>query len=137
MVVLLDTNVLIDFLSKRKGFEQARRIVGLALTDKVECVMAAHSVINIFYILRRNVPPDKMRQIMIDLVEAIPVVSIAEGAIRSALERFSFSDFEDCIQDECASAVGAEYIVTRNVADFSQSEVPAITPEEFLAKLSR
>ena len=44
----------------------------------------------------------------------------------------NFSDFEDCLQMQCALSLRADYIVTRNVKDFAASEIPAVTPEEFL-----
>lgn len=47
-----------------------------------------------------------------------------------------FRDFEDCLQDRCAQGIGAGYIITRNVADFNGSEIPAITPEDFLRVIS-
>lgn len=52
------------------------------------------------------------------------------------LEKKEFRDFEDCLQDRCAKSVKAQYIVTRNVADFSGSEIPAVLPEDFLGKMS-
>lgn len=51
-----------------------------------------------------------------------------------ALERNDFPDFEDCLQDECAAQNNVDYIITRNINDFSSSNVPAITPTEFLKK---
>lgn len=51
-----------------------------------------------------------------------------EDARREKCER----DFEDCLQDECAKQVNADYIVTRNIKDFSKSDIPAVTPEIFL-----
>ena len=45
---------------------------------------------------------------------------------------FDFSDFEDCLQMECAKSYGAEYIVTRNVSDYSVSDIKAILPSEYL-----
>lgn len=33
---------------------------------------------------------------------------------------------------ECAKAYEAEYIVTRNIADYKTSEVKAILPEDYL-----
>ena len=50
----------------------------------------------------------------------------------SAVQNIDFRDFEDCLQDKCAQAVHANYIITRNVADFVHSSVKAVTPEEFL-----
>jgi hypothetical protein len=37
---------------------------------------------------------------------------------------------------ECAASINADYIITRNVIDFSASLIPAILPEDFLAKLA-
>ena len=45
-------------------------------------------------------------------------------------------NFEDCLQDRCAKKVDAKYIITKNTEDFSEAEVPAISPEEFLAVIS-
>ena len=42
-----------------------------------------------------------------------------------------FKDFEDCLQDECAKQVFADYIITRNIADFTTSEIPSLTPADF------
>lgn len=47
-----------------------------------------------------------------------------------------FSDLDDCLQEECAVAVSADYIVTRNMKDFVNSKVPAILPDVFLDKLN-
>ena len=50
----------------------------------------------------------------------------------SELENENFSDFEDCLQMECAKAYGADYIITRNVSDYAKSYVKAIEPKEYL-----
>lgn len=47
----------------------------------------------------------------------------------------NFEDFEDCLQAECAEAFPADYIVTRNVKDFTYSTVACITPEELCDKI--
>ena len=49
--------------------------------------------------------------------------------ILSALDNEDFSDFEDCLQEKCAVAVSADYIVSRNLKDFVSSRVPAILPK--------
>lgn len=50
----------------------------------------------------------------------------------SGLQNEKFSDFEDCLQIECAKSYGAEYIVTRNTDDFKHSELNAILPADYL-----
>jgi hypothetical protein len=39
---------------------------------------------------------------------------------------------EDRIQFECAQIINAHYIITRNIADFPNSSIPVILPEDFL-----
>jgi hypothetical protein len=44
-------------------------------------------------------------------------------------------DYEDSLLSVCAVKWSANFIVTRNTEDFSNSIVSAISPEEFLARL--
>ena len=48
------------------------------------------------------------------------------------LKNETFSDLEDCLQMECAESFCAQYIVTRNTADYVTSKIPAVTPTEYL-----
>jgi predicted nucleic acid-binding protein len=45
-------------------------------------------------------------------------------------------DLEDAMQIAVAEAVAADVIVTRNLADFSTSPVPAIDPEAFVERFA-
>ena len=55
MKILIDTNILIDFLMKRPLFyDDARKVIQLCMNKKIEGCIAAHSVMNIFYILRKD-----------------------------------------------------------------------------------
>ena len=57
-------------------------------------------------------------------------------AVMNAIKMDNFKDFEDCLQDRCAEEVSANYIITRNIADFEASVVSAIEPDEWLKKLN-
>ena len=56
--------------------------------------------------------------------------------IIEALVNENFDDIEDSLQVECAGSVNADYIVTRNIADFSTSQIPAILPENLLQEIT-
>ena len=60
------------------------------------------------------------------------VTGASHEKVCDAIEYGEFSDFEDCLQDECAQEVSADYIITRNIEDFKYSKVRAIEPQEFL-----
>jgi hypothetical protein len=72
---------------------------------------------------------------LLGLCRTLNVVGIDQQKLIWSLMNEHFDDIEDCLQAECAASIGADYIVTRNVADFSTSLIPAITPEEFLGKI--
>ena len=70
----------------------------------------------------------------LDMIPELIGAGIDSFKILSALDNEKFEDFEDCLQEECAVAIAADYIITRNIKDFSSSRIPAILPDEFLKK---
>ena len=99
--------------------------------------VAAHSIMNAFYILRKNYSVQDRRELLINYIKLITVAGIDNSSINRALQREDFSDVEDCLQDECALNCRADYIVTRNIDDFAQSKVKAILPCDFLKLMSK
>lgn len=138
MVILIDTNVLLDVLQGRKPFlQKSGEVIRLCGERSVKGYMAPHSVSNIFFIMRKNCSGEQRRLLLKGLLKIIRVGGINHESVVEALKREEFSDFEDCLQDECAKGIGADYIITRNIKDFEQSIVPAITPEQFLKIMER
>ncbi len=133
MVILIDTNVALDFLTMRQPFYvDARKIISLCASEKVQGVIAFHSLPNIFYILRKNHSDTDRRKMLRKLCMVLRVVGASHERVCSAIERDDFPDFEDCLQDECAKEISADFIVTRNIEDFRSSKVKAITPQDLL-----
>ena len=135
MRILIDTNVLADVLLGRDPYyDIAYSILTLCADKKVYGYMAAHSIPNLFYILRKFMTEEERRQELKDICQIVKVEGIDSFKIISALDNVDFADFEDCLQEECAVAVSADYIVTRNVKDFVASRIPVILPDQFLEK---
>ena len=133
MRVLIDTNILLDALLGREPyFDNADKIIKLCADKKIVGFMAAHSIPNIFYILRKDMPEENRREVLLTLCNILMVEGIDSIKLMSALRNKEFSDLEDCLQSICAKNVKADYIITRNIKDFTNSEVPAILPEDFL-----
>lgn len=133
MRILIDTNVILDALTGRQPhFDDADKIIKFCADKKVQGYLAAHSISNIFYILRKDLSIEDRRIVLLNLCEILEVEGVDSRKVKSALNRGDFKDLEDCIQDECAAAIKADYIVTRNKKDFENSTVPAILPQEFL-----
>ena len=136
ITVLIDTNIFIDVLQDRIPFtDNSQAVIGLVTQKKVKGAVAAHSITNLWYILRKTHSDEERRNYLLSLFELFDVVSIDKNRLVAALENSNFKDFEDCLQDECACAINADYIITRNAKDFECSMVKVLTPEEFLENL--
>ena len=136
MRVLIDTNVVLDYMQNREPFaSDAEFIMGKCFEKELSGGIAAHSVTNIFYILRRaKVPVDICRANLKLICILLEVVGISKADILSILEDSKFNDIEDCLQNKCAKTYRADYIITRNIRDFSGSDIPCIEPREFIEK---
>jgi predicted nucleic acid-binding protein len=131
--ILVDTNILLDYLLTRAPFcEYAKKIIVACTEGKIQGCIAAHSISNMFYILRKDYSIKERREALSSLCLIFDVEGIDKEKILVGLQNEDFSDFEDCLQMECAKAYRAEYIVTRNIDDFKTSEVKAILPNEYL-----
>lgn len=132
MVVLIDVNVVIDFLTEREPFcGVATEIMEKCASRELKGYIAFHSIPNLWYILRK-VPENKRREWIEDVCSFLNVVGVSHEEVLKAVRMKEFRDFEDCLQDRCAESAGAEYIITRNTEDFLGSKIPAILPEDFL-----
>ena len=137
MRILIDTNVLIDYLMCRTPHsDDAEKIIILCKNMQVKGCMAAHSLINILYILRKEMTLEEQKKFLLYLSEFIEIVGIDRRKILNVLTDDLFADVEDCLQAECAKDFSADYIVTRNVKDFQNSMIPAILPCEFLRRVN-
>jgi predicted nucleic-acid-binding protein len=139
MKVLVDANVLIDYLAKREPFyENARRIISCCLFT-VDGFIAPHSFVEIFYALheRNKFSVEECREAILKLCAVFDVSSENKSVIINAAKNLDFSDFEDSLQNECAAFSEVDCIVTRNKKDFSGSNLQVYTPEEFLKIMER
>ena len=135
MRVLVDTNIVLDYLLEREPYaESAKKIVVACKQQKVIGCIAAHTVSNMFFILRKTYSVEDRRTILKDICKLFDVEGIDRLKIIQALDNSDFKDFEDCLQMQCAKSFRADYILTRNLADYRDSEIACISPEEFCEK---
>lgn len=136
MVILVDTNIILDVFMDREPYaDDARMIMSKCAEREVTGYLAAHSISNLFYILRKRYSPKERRGLIRNLCDIFRISEINKEKIISAVENDIFSDFEDCLQEECAVEAMADYIVTRNLDDYKTSRIKAIEPSEFVKLL--
>lgn len=103
MVILVDTNIIIDALANREPYaDDAKRIMEKCAAREITGILAAHSIPNLFYILRKNFSQEERRFLLKNLCEIFQISDLNEKKIVAALENNAFSDFEDGLQEECA-----------------------------------
>jgi predicted nucleic acid-binding protein len=131
--VFTDTDVLIDYLSGRQPFAtDAGRIFEVIHRGKIKAFASSLSFSNLYYILRTKHPHKNVIPKLAELTEFLSIVCVDETIIKKALSS-SFRDFEDAIQCHTAqSNKKIRVIITRNIKDYKNSEIPVMTPETFL-----
>ncbi|MDX2242749.1 MAG: PIN domain-containing protein [Leptolyngbyaceae cyanobacterium bins.302] len=131
MRVLIDTNVVLDFLQKREPFaEYAARLFARIDAGEVEGFIAATTITNIYYIVRKVagaiVAQDAITQILTDL----HICAVNRDVLEQALS-LNFRDFEDVVQYVGGIVHSVDAIVTRDRSGFPEGELVVMTPEEF------
>ena len=135
MRLLIDTNVILDYLLSRQGFsEQAKQVLELARYSNDFEFVSSSAVTDIFYHANRELKNSFEAQDRIsDLIRFISVLNVTEQDIRAAL-KLRWKDFEDAVQYAVALANHVDAIITRNVRDFERTDIPVLTPGEFLGE---
>lgn len=134
MDLLIDTNIFMDVFLRRQPFEElSKKIFQMCVLKEHNGIIASDSFTNMFYILRKNYSQTDLRALLLNVAKNFKISSLTKQKLVNALLRVDFLDFEDCLQDECAIEFCADYIITRNPKDFENSQIKALTPEEFLS----
>ena len=130
LALLLDTNVVMNYILERpNGFEDAQFLFDCCQKGTINGYLAFHSVSIIWYALRKK-PVDERRSVLLRICKLLTVIGASHHDVVQAILNDDFKDFEDCLQEKCAVAAGADYIVTENKKDFFLSVIPAVTTHE-------
>ena len=134
---LVDTDVLIDVALGREGFVGPSREIIQLLRERGETLIVAwHTISNFYYNIERPQDAEFAKDAVTQLLTFVEVADTGTEDARYALA-LPMTDFEDAMQVAAARACDARFIVTRNVRDFARSPVPALSPADALAELSR
>jgi len=132
MVILLDTNIILDLaLQRQPYFEEAIAVLKLIDKSNIRACVTASSITDIYYIVKKSKNHNEAIEIIKNIIQYFEIISVDKEIIVRAIES-SMKDFEDAIQSFAALSEKIDYIVTRNIKDFENSKVLAISPQEFL-----
>lgn len=131
--VYLDTDVILDFLLDRKAISDASIfILNMGDLGKIKLYSSGLVFSNCYYILRKISSHPKAIDTLQTLSSFIEFAPVDHQVVLDALHS-SFKDFEDALQNAAASSAGVSCLLTRNSKDYKKSDLPVMTPEEYLA----
>ena len=131
--LFIDTNIVIDLLSRRVPFyEEAANLFSLADKKIIELSISSLTIANTSYILLRQTNSTSAKEILRKLRLIINILPLDDKIIGIALNDNSFDDFEDGLQYFTAIENNQDLIITRNLKDFKNSDLPVMTARQFL-----
>ncbi len=137
MRVFFDTNILLDVLLNRDPFvADSGKVILHCEALGAEMFIAWHGLATAYYLLKRGRSEEEALLEVDKILGWVRVVDCTDTQARHA-RTLGFNDFEDALQAAAAEACGADWIVTRNILDFTKSAVPAISPFDFLRKFAQ
>lgn len=133
MKVLIDTNVIIDALTSREPWnENAETIFIMAANHMMDMYITASSATDIYYLVRKYLhSADQAKQVMEKLYSLVGILTVSAAECIDALAS-SVSDYEDAVVERVSVKSNMDYIITRNVKDYQQGMVKAISPNDFI-----
>ncbi|WP_298954881.1 PIN domain-containing protein [uncultured Nonlabens sp.] len=133
--LLIDTNIVIDLLSKRdKFYDEAADLFSRADKKELELTISSLTFANTNYILSKLKSAKEAREILRKFKVLVELLSLDDKITELALSDDNFPDFEDGLQYYSAIENQIEIIITRNKKDFKNSKIPVLTAKEFLAR---
>ena len=134
-LVLLDSNVIVDYALKRPGFvENAKKIFKQTEDGTIVGCMSSSAVTDVYYIVESKTTHDYAWALMEYLYQTLRIVPVIRETIREALDSGMY-DFEDAVQAAAARDFGIDMVVTRDKTGFHDSGLRVCSPEEFLETL--
>lgn len=135
MKLLIDGNIILDVLQKREPhFEDSSKIWKLCETGIAEGYLSPLTFANMVYVMRKELSPEKIEDVLNKLSFIFHFTCLGLSDLSDAAG-MHWNDFEDAIQAASAKKLQVKYIITRNVKDFRNGQIPACTPTEFLMRL--
>ena len=135
MRLLFDTNIILDIVLKREPhYVDSLNVFKIVDNKTFFGFITATTVTDIYYISKKEKGHLIAIEFISNLIQLIDVIGIDEAIILESLAT-KVTDFEDAIQSTASSFNNIDFIITRNVKDFKNSEIKALTPIELLKQI--
>ncbi len=128
--LFLDTNFIVDYLLRDDFKPLCRDFLTEGIRNGRRFYISFLSISNFAYIAQK-LSIDQLYLHLSTLSELFTVIGHNKKQLDKAIA-LKASDFEDALQYQCAKEANCDCIITRNQKDFSFSDIPVLSAEEFL-----
>ena len=135
MRLLVESDILIDHITRheRHGLGMQRLLVMASFGD-AELWVSARTICDAHCVVSDMVGSSEARRCLSALLEMLHVCDTNAAQVVDAL-RMAGGDFEACLAEQDAQAIGAEFIVTRDRERYGMVSLPTRSPEEVEAHM--
>lgn len=146
MKVFYDTNIILEYLFRRKEGEIVRTILLWSHDNQVEKFLSSGSFYTLTYLIEKGLKNQGLQDVQERRTVLCRILSrllqeytiIGDTNWTKAINDISFSDLEDSYQHQTALTAGCNILLTLNIRDFKQiadnSTISILTPAEFIDK---
>jgi hypothetical protein len=136
MKVTVALNARLDVAQNRlPHYHASEEVLHRVRRGEFAAVLPGHALTTLHYILEKYSGTALANQTLERLLADFAIHPVDKANFQRA-RQLPLSDFEDAVVAVTAEVTRSDFIVTRNVADFVGSSVPAITPIDFLEQLA-
>jgi len=133
--ILLDTNIILDFILQRPDFYDDANDIFIRLQNlEFQAFVTSVTAINAFYTAKKEIGREAAFETVENLISLVDICNSDKDYLTNAFT-LNFADYEDAVQCASAMAAGLDAIVTRDTKDFQNSPIPVYSPRDFLAIL--
>jgi len=133
--ILIDTNVALDYMLHRPDYFNAMNIYLLAEQKYITGYISASAITDIFFLAKGKLGKKPTKEALKNLLHVFKPATVTDDHIHQALD-LDWNDFEDSVQYVVGENLSVDYIVTRNIQDYSSGSIPAITPGMFIQAIA-
>jgi predicted nucleic acid-binding protein len=136
MKIMLDLNVMLDIFQERHPYYKASSmVISKVLNFEALGLLPSHALTTIYYLTSKFSGKQKADELIDWMLTYFEIVAAyKESFIRA--RSLPINDFEDAVVISLAESANCNFIITRNISDFKESPIKALTPEEFLNIIS-
>ena len=133
MTVVVDINVLLDvFQTRQPHYDASARVLSMVCEGQLKGIFPSHGVTTLFYLIAKNGTRSDAMGAVDRVLSFFEVRCLDKNGWRTA-RGLPMADFEDAVVASLALGLGASLIITRNVSDFSNAPIQAVSPANFLS----